>query len=1408
MNNYYLGLDVGTNSVGWAVTDEKYNLIKAPVKGKYKNHDMWGIRLFESAETAEQRRTNRSMRRRMQRRKDRIKLLQSIFAEEMQKIDDTFFIRLNESRLNQNDRSTNSIHPLFNDEKYTDKEYFQEYPTIFHLRKELIYNQNRHDIRMVYLALHNIIKYRGNFLVEGNLSADEQKNIHVAFDRLCISFEQYGYDLSCNDICKMESIILDKKMSKSDKARQLKDLIEISAKDELIEIDTNKVSKVVSILLVGNKGNIKDIFYTISDEEIDEETANLLAIKLSESKYEESQRDALQAVFPNEVEVIDAIKSFYDWSVFMGIMGEYIYISDAKVDAYNRHKKNLATLKGILKKYLSSNEYKEFFHSKEDKSKSYAAYVGMCGKNGMPINKCTEEDFYKELKKILETIKDKIEENDYDIYEKCLLGAENKDLLPTLRNKDNGSIPRQIHEQELKIILENASKYLPFLNEIDAKYNKSNIEKIISIFEFKVPYYVGPLSTRHAKEESGGRNVGANVWIQRKAGMENERILPWNFDDVVDKEKSNEKFIIRMTNKCTYITGEDVLPKNSLLYQKYMVLNELNNLKIKGTKIDISLKQELYENLFKKFKKVTGKRLRDYLNKNYNMDLITGDLTGFDQDFKTSLSSDILFRSIFDCESLTDVQIQIAEDIIRWKTIYGDDKIMVTNIVKKNYPQLSKEEIKKINGLPKLSGWGNFSRIFLTQVFCEEMVNQETGEMSSIIDALWNTNENLMQLLSNRFGYTKKIQEINLSKKNEITNLNYEECVDGLFTSPSNKRAIWQTLLIAEEIKKIMGCEPKKIFIEMARGGGEKGKRTKSRKDQLKELYKNCEKDIRDWDYYGLSDRLEKTEDRRLNSKKLFLYYLQNGKCAYTGESIDLDELLSGNNKWDIDHIFPQSKIDDDGFDNLVLVQKKENAKKDNGLISATIQGRMHETWKYWLEKGFITKKKYSRLTKQTEFSDEELSGFIARQIVETRQSTKLIADVFNQMYENTKVVYVKANLASKFRKEPLKVLKSRMINDYHHAKDAYLNIVVGDVYNQKYTDNPYKWIKDNKNSNYSITKTMYWDVVDNNGEIIWKGCDKEFYTDNDGHERCHYLKNEKGEITGGDIDRIREIVKRDTCLYTEYTYCEKGQLFNASHERKHSGSAKIALKKNLSIEEYGGYKSANTSYFALIEFDGKKETRVKNIVGVPIYIDNMLEHNPNAFKEYCEEQLGKKNVIILKSKIKKNSLISVDGFPMRLRGENESNMILKGNLQLKVDENSYKIIRLIEKYFEKKDNNDKITVDEKYDDLSNEMLINLYSVLVDKLNSKYRNRPANQYEILSDKKEIFDELSLDDKAKVIVQILQMLRCDAATTADLKLLNAGSSKGSMKINKNTLGSSNATLINQSVSGLFENRERL
>ena len=43
---YNIGLDIGTNSVGWAVTDLENNILK------HGNKNMWGARLFDEGQTA------------------------------------------------------------------------------------------------------------------------------------------------------------------------------------------------------------------------------------------------------------------------------------------------------------------------------------------------------------------------------------------------------------------------------------------------------------------------------------------------------------------------------------------------------------------------------------------------------------------------------------------------------------------------------------------------------------------------------------------------------------------------------------------------------------------------------------------------------------------------------------------------------------------------------------------------------------------------------------------------------------------------------------------------------------------------------------------------------------------------------------------------------------------------------------------------------------------------------------------------------------------------------------------------------------------------------------------------------------------------------------------------------------
>ena len=90
---YYIGLDIGTDSVGYAVTDEYYMPLK---KG---GEPLLGVTTFEAASGAEERRAFRTARRRLDRKQQRVSLMNEIFAVEISKKNPRFFIRRAESAL-------------------------------------------------------------------------------------------------------------------------------------------------------------------------------------------------------------------------------------------------------------------------------------------------------------------------------------------------------------------------------------------------------------------------------------------------------------------------------------------------------------------------------------------------------------------------------------------------------------------------------------------------------------------------------------------------------------------------------------------------------------------------------------------------------------------------------------------------------------------------------------------------------------------------------------------------------------------------------------------------------------------------------------------------------------------------------------------------------------------------------------------------------------------------------------------------------------------------------------------------------------------------------------------------------------------------------------------------------------
>ena len=90
-------------------------------------------------------------------------------------------------------------------------------------------------------------------------------------------------------------------------------------------------------------------------------------------------------------------------------------------------------------------------------------------------------------------------------------------------------------------------------------------------------------------------------------------------------------------------------------------------------------------------------------------------------------------------------------------------------------------------------------------------------------------------------------------------------------------------------------------------------------------------------------------------------------------------------------------------MDNRVLVEKWKNAEKgDHYPISSEIRQQQKGFWKVLLDKGLISRKKYDRLVRATPLTVEELSDFVGRQLVETRQSTKAAAEILKHALPDT----------------------------------------------------------------------------------------------------------------------------------------------------------------------------------------------------------------------------------------------------------------------------------------------------------------------------------------------------------------------------------------------------------------------
>lgn len=1211
------------------------------------------------------------------------------------------------------------------------------------------------DVRLVYLAIHHIIKHRGHFLLENyDLSNQETSGFDESYIALTNAIKELlQKEIPVGHAEKIQIILKDKSLSKREKTEKIL---------QVWDVIKDKQLKEVVQLICGGTANLSTLFM---DESL-KEALKVFEIKdskisFSTAVYEEKESD-LQSVLEQRFDLVYAAKMLYDWSLLAELMGDRKTLSEAKIAIYETHKKDLEVLKRLTRQDKSL--YRKLFRG-TDKD-SYSAYVGSCMIHGEKLvieKRGSTEEFYKFLKKEIS----KLPDCEDKIYVLSKIEAEN--FLPKAVSTINGIIPYQLQEQELDIILKKAEQYLPFLMEKDAYGTIS--EKIKQLLTFRIPFYVGPLN-RHSDKS----------WAVHtdKEG----RILPWNFNERINEEKSAEKFITRMTNKCTYLLGKDVLPKNSLLYTEYMLFNELNNVKIgkAGTYLTEEQKEKLWKELFLTTKKVTLNKFSKFLIKEGIDKEEAVEIKGLDGGFKSSLAPWIDLKNILGEDFTRDK----AEEIIKTITLFSMDK----KILKKYLMRIVSEPVAKQLSKLRYTGWGRFSKEFLTEITprvtddVQVLVDTSTGEIMNIITALKKTSLNLMEILSSTYGYSAAISEANKELVGN-TVLSYET-VKELTVSPAVKRPIWQTLKIIKEITHIMGAEPARIFIEMARDKQPDKGRTDSRKKQLIELYKKCKEDVRSWSNRESKDWVEEIEsksDSQLRSNKLFLYYTQMGKCMYTGKPIDLGALLKGQ-LYDRDHIYPQSQTKDDSLDNLVIVDNTENRDKSNTYpLSKNIREKQIGFWKLLRDKGFISKEKYFRLTRNTPFSDAEKAEFIARQLVETRQSTKAVAEILKRVLPKSIIVYVKAGLTSRFRQYG-EFIKVRDLNDYHHAKDAYLNIVTGNVHYTKFTSNPIRFVKDCQI--YSLNEhALYKYPVERNGIVAW-------------------APNEEGMMPS-----VTRWMNKNNILVTRMSYVGQGELFDQLPLKK--GKGQVSLKKEgpiSDISKYGGYNSASTAYFMYVEGEDNKGKPVYVIETMPLHMAARLTTLEEKQK-YCEELWlesgGKlKNPKVLIEQIPIQSLFNVDGFRMTIAGKTGPHYTFKSYEELILNNEHTITLKAVLKFVSRKKLN-KESLITSYDHLEESQLLALYDVFLDKLEHSCFSKPQSftqPIKVIKKGRDIYIRLSLEDKCQILSEILHLFQCNA-TLSNLTLIKGPANTGKILINKKLPQDKSITIIYQSVTGFYE-----
>lgn len=691
VSDYTVALAQSDTSVGWVMADESGEVVR---KG---DRPCMGTYTFPAAEHADERRLHRSARRTLERKRARVREVEKVFAPHLDALDPGFLAARRESDRRPQNRG--QLAASFDSAAYADL--WKPYPTMSHLRVAMLEEDRPFDPRLIFDVLVDAMKGRGNFVMDGLDVSSASSEIAPLLADFAQTAESYFADALgttfCLDLPAAESLFASRRRSAL--ASGLEPVIAVGESGGLRPAAARRQ---LAKLLAGLSADLSAL-----DDEVPAKTP----VCLSKDGSLDAWLDAAGgAPCLSLVEAADRVVQAVSVSDVLSLVpGKSL--SYNQVARYERYRADLAALKRLAREYCDPADVRLFFGGPKTPRGAYdKPAVADAVKRGANLGYTAYDlnlalpsagkSAYENLRASVERLFDGTGADADPEFERVLDRLYSGDFLRRIHSTDSRIVPYQLHAEEIRAILSRQGAYYPWLSEA--------APHLMDVLTSKIPYFVGPLSDENAERDSQGNALRA--WAVRKPGHERVHVSPWSVDEHIDLPATAEAFMDNLVGECTYLFGEKVLPKQSLIYQRFCLAEELANLRyttdgddrrplpahvraaaLAYAEAHRSVPVREVESLLRS---ETGQTCRLLVQKGTRA-------------LACSLSSHSFYLDLFGVGALSSQQERLAEDLTLWCNVYAD-RATLRLVLEDRAPYLTPDQVSALCRRPK-AGWGNLS---------------------------------------------------------------------------------------------------------------------------------------------------------------------------------------------------------------------------------------------------------------------------------------------------------------------------------------------------------------------------------------------------------------------------------------------------------------------------------------------------------------------------------------------------------------------------------------------------------------------------------------------------------------------------------------------------------------------------